>query len=107
MLQRSASCGRLEKISQVWLVWGKAVALPRYQAYDFPRQPTITYDFVCSMVALGPGLAARRFLVSEISRLSVGYARLKKRSSSRKDPLDHRFHESAPMSGIHLGDEAL
>ncbi len=39
------------------------------------------------MVALGPGLAARRFLVPEISRLSVGYARLKKRSSSRKDPL--------------------
>jgi hypothetical protein len=22
-------------------------------------------------------------------------------------PLDHRFHEAAPMSGIHLGDEAL
>jgi DNA-binding GntR family transcriptional regulator len=23
------------------------------------------------------------------------------------EALDHRFHESAPMSGIHLGDEAL
>jgi len=21
--------------------------------------------------------------------------------------LDHRFHEAAPMSGIHLGDEAM
>ena len=26
------SCGRLKKISQFWRVWGKAVALPRYQS---------------------------------------------------------------------------
>jgi len=41
----------------------------------------------------------------------------KRRAASRRHParpaagggasLDHRFHEAAPMSGIHLGDEAL
>jgi hypothetical protein len=29
------------------------------------------------------------------------------KASADEPPLDHRFHESAPMSGIHLGDEAL
>jgi hypothetical protein len=29
-LPRTASGERLDEISQVWLVWGKAVALPRY-----------------------------------------------------------------------------
>jgi hypothetical protein len=33
-------------------VWGKAVALPRYRAYDFVRQTTIFYDFVRLMIAL-------------------------------------------------------
>jgi hypothetical protein len=36
-----ASCGRLDKVSKVRLVWGKAVALPRYQSLRFtgPSSP--------------------------------------------------------------------
>jgi hypothetical protein len=45
-------CARSDAIMQVRRVWGKAVALPRYQSYDFLRQTTISCDFVRSMVAL-------------------------------------------------------
>lgn len=38
-LPRTVSGGRLDEISWVWLVWGKAVALPRYR--EDPRIGTI------------------------------------------------------------------
>jgi hypothetical protein len=42
----------LQKISQVRLrVWGKAVTFPRYQSYDFLRQPTIFSEYIGLLVS--------------------------------------------------------
>lgn len=38
------------------LVWGKAVALPRYHSYDFARQTTILCDFILPVVAVATDL---------------------------------------------------
>jgi hypothetical protein len=38
--------GRSKGISQVCVVWGKAVAVSRYQDCDFALQTTILYDFL-------------------------------------------------------------
>jgi hypothetical protein len=43
---------RSQEISQIGVVWGKAVAASRYQSYDFPRQSTIRYDFFFLVVAV-------------------------------------------------------
>src|SRR5262245_54499176 len=38
--------GLVKRYGRSWVrqVWGRAVALCRYQSYDFARQPTILYD---------------------------------------------------------------
>jgi hypothetical protein len=60
---RRESCGRSEEISRVRLVWGKAVALPRYHG---PRFSTPNYDLLQFRTPDGSGwsLLARTTLAA-------------------------------------------
>jgi uncharacterized membrane protein YjjP (DUF1212 family) len=90
--------GALDATSLLLIAASAAIgALVRRWLSGFSNNPLIQ-PFCAAFIAGVVAAAASRFQLSHAAALIAFCPCM---------VLDHRFHEAAPMSGIHLGDEAL